>query len=80
MIPYGAIEICVIVYKKMLCVGLFFIGLLQDLTYCEKLIDGGLVRSEDALIRLSLWGYRNLPYSLQKDAFLFIRANKFDKI
>ena len=45
-----AIEVSLIVDKKMVCVVLYFVGLLQDLTECENLVDGGLAKSEAALI------------------------------
>ena len=43
-IPYGTIEGCLIVDKKVVCVDLFLVGLFQDLAYCEDIFDGGLVR------------------------------------
>ena len=46
-----AIKGSLIVDDKMVCVDLFFVGIIQYLAWCEDLVDIELVRSEAALIR-----------------------------
>ena len=48
--PIWRVECGLKIDKKVVCVGLLLLGLLQDLAQCEDLVGGGFTRLEATLI------------------------------